>query len=136
MSQSDAVTKPREISAARADGLEKAIPDGWPDVWRDFALSVFTTLVVLENWAAMSGEDLAMEVVKGIGQDLGGTQPYLPAGYKTAARDRTQLVLSLLASGVGYRQVALKAGLTESRVRKIEAIERRKRRAAARAAGK
>ena len=121
----------RELKAEQIQPLEGSMPQGWPDTWRELALSVYVTLLSQPAWAGFKPEVLAMQVAAGIGQDMGGTQPYIPVGYRPSADERRLMALQMLAAGDGYRKIASALGLTESRVRKIESEDRRDRKKAA-----
>ena len=72
-------------------------------------------------WAARALGDWTM----GIAQDLGGSQPYIPVGAMLAASAKARRAMELLEQRASYRQVADATGLTESRVRQIEAEGRK-----------
>lgn len=116
------------LSVEQIAPLEALLPPGWPDVWRDLATSQFATLVSApgsESVPAHQLAHLAMALTVGIAQDMGGTQPYIPVGAVMASGAKAQAVLQALSQGRGYREVAAEVGLTESRVRHIEAAWRR-----------
>lgn len=116
--------KSRDLTAAQVAPLESSLPKGTPEVWRELALSLFITLLSLREWRSMTEAELAAKGAAGLGEDLGGTQPYIPVGNQPSALDRKKQVLELLAKGGGYREAAYAVGLTEARVRKIEAEHR------------
>jgi hypothetical protein len=105
--------------------LEALLPEGFPDTWRDFARSHFLTLLWLHTGRApvdLAAE--AIELTRGIAQDMGGSQPYIPTGFQLASSAKMQRVIQLLADGMGYSGVARATGLTERRVRRIESAWR------------
>ena len=117
--------------------LDAILPKLAPDVWREIALSVFVTLLSNKNWREMPEEQLALKSMEGVAIDLGGQQPYIPTGDNLVRADwRRKKVLEMLAEGVAYADAGRAVGITESRVRKIQAVERRKQKSTAQEAGK
>jgi Mor family transcriptional regulator len=68
---------------------------------------------------------LALALTLGLAQDHGGTQPYIPVGAMAAAGARARRAIEMLGARCSYQEAARATGLTESRVRKIEAEWRR-----------
>lgn len=121
------------LSSAQIAPLEQHFNADWSDAWREFARSQYCTLLALQN-AAEPDElarcaELAVALTLGIAQDMGGVQWYIQAGAALANSRKTQEVLSLLANGRSYRDVATATGLTEPSVRRIERITRQQRHA-------
>lgn len=121
------------LSSAQIAPLEQHFSADWSDTWREFARSQYCTLLAVQN-AAQPDElvrcaELAVALTLGIAQDMGGVQWYIQAGAALANSRKTQEVLSLLASGRSYRDVATATGLTEPSVRRIERIARQQRHA-------
>jgi Mor family transcriptional regulator len=117
-----------ELPAARLLPLDQAMPQDWPETWRELATSLFVTLLCAPGSGHVPGEalaHLAMAQVLGIAQDMGGTQPYIPVGSMLAASARARRAMDMRARGASYQQAAAATGLTESRIRKIESEWRR-----------
>lgn len=112
-----------ELSVEQVAPLEALFESSWSDTWRELATSQYVTLI-----SAPGAEDvdrvklarLAVELTMGIAQDLGGTQPYIPAGAAVMTSARTRRVIELLQRGRSYRDVGTVVGMTADRVRKIE----------------
>lgn len=107
--------------------LEDRMTGSWPDVWRELALSVYVTLISLPLWRKMSEAEMAEHITRGLGNDLGGTQPYIPNGQQKAAVERVAKVRQMLREGLDYKEVGRALGVTEARVRVIERESRRSR---------
>lgn len=117
-----------DMTPAQIAPLEALMPAAWPDAWRELATSHYITLVSAPGAGAVEPSSLARLAVAltlGIAQDMGGTQPYIPVGAMLAASAKTRRVIELLGQGSSYKAVADATGLTESRVRQIEAEWRR-----------
>lgn len=112
-----------ELSAARLEPLASQMPSTWPETWREFATSLFVTLISApgaEGAPAEALARLAMAQTLGLAQDQGGTQPYIPVGAMLASSARAQRAMQLRQSGASYKEAADATGLTEARIRKIE----------------
>ncbi len=121
------------LSSAQIAPLEALMGADWPDTWRDLATSHFVTLVSAPGAGTVEPvalAQLAVALTLGIAQDLGGSQPYIPVGAMLAASAKARRAMELLGQRASYRQVADATGLTESRVRQIEAEWRRQQIAA------
>ena len=62
--------------------LEALLQPTWSETWRDLATSFYLTLVSLPGSVATPKEmlaQLAVQLVLGVAEDLGGTQPYIAA---------------------------------------------------------
>lgn len=108
--------------------LESILPADWPEQWREFATSLYITLVSAPGADAVARlrlARLAMELALGLVADHGGEQPYIPVGAALETSSKARRVIELLGQGESYRKVADATGLTESRVRRIEADWRR-----------
>lgn len=117
-----------DLSAARLAPLDQAMPPDWPETWRELATSLFVTLICAPGGGNIPAEalaQLAMAQVLGLAQDMGGTQPYIPVGSMLAASARAQRAMQMRRAGASYQQAAAATGLTENRIRKIEAEWRR-----------
>lgn len=113
--------------------LEAHFTPGWTDVMRDFAISVWITLVSRQKASQMEPEAtaaLAVDLAIGIAQDLGGSQPYIPVGLGIQVEQRKAKVLQMLAKGSTYDETAKACGLTKSRVRQLERQERQEKKKA------
>ncbi len=112
-----------ELSAARLEPLTRQLPPAWPETWREFAISLFVTLISAPGAQSAQPEalaHLAMALTLGLAQDQGGTQPYIPVGAMLAASARARRAVELRQRGASYKQAADATGLTEARIRKIE----------------
>lgn len=121
------------LSSAQIAPLDALMGADWPGTWRDLATSHFVTLVSAPGAGAVEPvalARLAVALTLGIAQDLGGSQPYIPVGAMLAASAKARRAMELLDQRASYRQVADATGLTESRVRQIEAEWRRQQIAA------
>ena len=121
------------LSSAQIAPLDALMGADWPETWRDLATSHFVTLVSAPGAGAVEPvalARLAVALTLGIAQDLGGSQPYIPVGAMLAASAKARRAMELLDQRASYRQVADATGLTESRVRQIEAEWRRQQIAA------
>lgn len=105
--------------------LDRSIPPDWPETWREFATSLYVTLLSQPTASAEEAARMAMRLTAGIAQDLGGRQPYIPVGADVMASARARRVVELLEQRKPYKDVAAATGLTESRVRQIESAWRR-----------
>lgn len=113
-----------ELGAARLEPLERLMPAAWPETWREFATSHYITLISApgaENASPEALAQLAMALTLGVAQDFGGAQPYIPVGAMLAASARARRAIEMRQHGASYKQAAEATGLTESRIRKIEA---------------
>lgn len=122
-----------DLTADKIAPLEGLMPNAWPDTWRDLATSHYLTLVSAPGSQAVEPlalARLAVALTLGIAQDLGGSQPYIPVGAMLAASAKARRAIELLDQRASYKQVADATGLTESRVRQIEAEWRRQQMAA------
>lgn len=106
------------LSTEQIAPLESLFTPEWPDVWCDLARSFYCSLLS-SDVAANEAAALAVEIVHGLVQDLGGLQIYLPNGGRFAAAQRTDRVQLLLKQGRSYKEVATACSVTESWVRKI-----------------
>jgi len=112
-----------ELSVEQVAPLEALFESSWSDTWRELATSHYITLLSAPGSDAVPKEQLArlaVELTMGVAQDLGGTQPYIPAGAAVMTSARTRRVIELLQRGRSYREVGTVVGMTADRVRKIE----------------
>lgn len=104
--------------------LTELLPAEWPPTWGELATSHFVTLLAAPGSHRANPSELAhlaMALALGIAQDIGGTQPYIPVGAVAAAGARARKAIELLGARCSYQEAARATGLTENRVRKIEA---------------
>lgn len=109
------------IAAAQMAVLDRLLPSMWPDVWGDFARVFFVGLINAQDEIQAPVESLAriaIEQVRTLGYQLGGTQPYIPRGA-IAAQQETAASIRRDFRGNNYGELAARHDLTESRVRKI-----------------
>ena len=112
-----------ELSVEQIAPLEALFESSWSDTWRELATSHYITLLSAPGSDAVTLPKLAklaVELTMGVAQDLGGTQPYIPAGAAVVTSARTRRVIDLLRRGSSYRDVATAVGVTADRVCKIE----------------
>lgn len=100
--------------------LEAHFFDGFPELWREFATSIYTFLLCAKEPLAAPPvlAEIAIGLVSQISHDFGGTQPYIPNGLafekkRMAAQIRNEF------RGNNFRQLGRKYGVSESRVRQI-----------------
>lgn len=113
-----------DLTPEQIGPLEALMAGAFPDTWRDFARSHYLTLLTLH--AARDPADLAAEAIeltRGIAQDLGGSQPYIPVGHFFAADAKAMRVVNGF-TGDNHRELAGRENITESRVRQILAAWR------------
>lgn len=109
------------ITAAQMAVLDSLFPSVWPDVWGDFARVFFVGLLNAQDEIKAPVESLAriaIEQVRTLGYQLGGTQPYIPRGAIAAAQE-TAASIHRDFRGNNYGELAARHDLTESRVRNI-----------------
>lgn len=109
------------IAPAQMAVLDRLMPSIWPEVWADFARVFFVGLINAQSEVNASVEALArvaIEQVRTLGHQLGGTQPYIPCGAVAARREIAEAICRDFR-GNNYGELAAKHGLTESRVRNI-----------------
>lgn len=114
---------PRDLSsvaAAQMAALDRLIPATWPEVWGDFARVFFVGLLnSVEVKAPVDAlARTALEQVRTLGFQLGGTQPYIPSGKQASQRETAEAIRREFR-GNNYGELAAKYELTESRVRGI-----------------
>lgn len=116
-----------ELRQEQIAALERKFSAQWSETWKDLARSCYATLLCHTQSAAILPEELAVQIVLGIAEDLGGTQPYIPIGLKESNVKTVEEVMALLDSGHGYKSVSDQCGITVHRVRRIEREHRRRR---------
>jgi len=113
-----------DLTPDQISPLEALMTGAFPDTWRDLARSHYLTLLSLH--ADRAATDLAIEAIeltRGIAQDLGGSQPYIPVGHFFAADAKAMRVVNGF-TGDNHRELAARENITESRVRQILAAWR------------
>lgn len=103
--------------------LEVLVQPTWSETWRDLATSFYLTLVSLPGAQSTPKEmlaQLAVELVLGVAEDMGGTQPYIAVGMEMFNSARFKRVIALRQRGLSYKAVADATGITAARVRRIE----------------
>lgn len=103
--------------------LEALLQPTWSETWRDLATSFYLTLVSLPGSVAAPKEmlaQLAVQLVLGVAEDLGGTQPYIAVGAGMFNSARFKRVIALRQRGLSYKAVADATGITAAHVRRIE----------------
>lgn len=99
---------------------------GWPETWCDFGRSFYCSLLGLQPRRPLAElAASAVEIVRGMAQDLGGTQPYIPVGSAFAYSAKVLRLVRAEAEGASHRELAARESLTEARVRQILAAYRR-----------
>jgi Mor family transcriptional regulator len=114
------------LSSDELEPLERTYPGDCPSVWREFGHSLYQTLLrrPKERQSADELAGLAFELVRGIAQDLGGTQPYIPVGHFLSANDRAAAIRREF-KGNNHRHLAATYGVSMSRVRQILAAKKK-----------
>lgn len=118
----------QDLSTLQLEPLHMRMPADWPDVWRELATSHYVTLLSAPGASEVAEPllaQLAIALTLGVAQDLGGSQPYIPVGAMLMANAKARRAVEMLGAGASYRDAAQATGLTESRVRQIEAEWRR-----------
>ena len=109
------------ISAAQMAVLDCLLPNLWPDAWGDFARVFFVGLINAQDEIKAPAESLAriaIEQVRTLGYQLGGTQPYIPRGSIAAQKEAADSIRRDFR-GNNYGELAARHDLSVSRVRKI-----------------
>ena len=120
-----------EITGAQLAALQEQLAPEWPPLWRELCTSCFITLRHLAQGGA-AGLDadahdlarLALALTLGLAQDFGGQPLYIPVGAALMSAAKTRRIVAALRSGGSYATVARRHGVTERRVRQIEAAWR------------
>lgn len=113
-----------DVTAQQLQPMEARFTHEWPETWRDFARSLFVTLISLpegQRLPAAQAADLAEQQMLGIAQDMGGSQPYISVGSAIMRSSVARKIVQMLGSGLDYREVAQAVGLSDRHVRRIEA---------------
>ncbi len=124
--------KLHSLTAAQLAPLESVMDPEWPEVWRDLATSHYLTLMCHPRAEVLDAQEraqLALALAEGVGNDMGGHQPYIPTGVANSAREKFARVVRALKSGKSYKVVSAEEGISVSRVRQIEKQEIESRRA-------
>lgn len=99
----------------------EARTSGWPDTWRDFARSMYVTLVSQPNaLPPQQAATQAMMLMLGLASDLGGTQPYINQGSDLQRSGMAARVIQLLDQHhQDYARVARLVNISERHVYRI-----------------
>lgn len=103
---------PREIAP-----LENAMRADFADGWRDFALSLFVSLLRMGK-APDDAAPMAAALARGIGRDMGGFQVYIQTGSQASQNTRTQTIVREF-NGANHVDLAIRHGISERSVRRI-----------------
>lgn len=122
---------PRDLTSVTPDQmavLDGLIPAVWPEVWHDFARVFFLGLLNAGEVTAPieALARTALEQVRTLGFQLGGSQPYIPRGTHLARAEAAEAICREFR-GKNHGELAAKYGISESRVRGVlsEAKQRR-----------
>lgn len=111
-----------ELTSADIAPLEAVIA-GFPEVWQDLARSHYLTLLGRETSRAPERlaelAQLAGDLARGIGLDLGGRQPYIPVGADFAADEKAWRVVQAWRDGRPWTAIATAEKISERRARQI-----------------
>lgn len=111
-----------ELTSADIAPLEAVIA-GFPEVWQDLARSHYLTLLGRETSRAPERlaelAQLAGDLARGIGLDLGGRQPYIPVGADFAADEKAWRVVQAWRAGRPWTAIATAEKISERRARQI-----------------
>lgn len=114
--------KPEQIAP-----LEALLRPDFPESWREIAQSAFVSLLRLGREPAEAA-DLAMEMARGVGRDLGGTQFYISVGVELGKAEKIEAILREF-DGSNHRELALRYGFTERAVYRFLGADRARRKA-------
>ena len=122
-----------QVCGPQLAALDALLAPEWPPLWRELCTSCFVTLRHLAQGGA-AGLDadadagqlarLALALTLGLAQDFGGQPLYIPVGAALMSAAKTRRIVAALCSGNSYAAVARRHGVTERRVRQIEAAWR------------
>lgn len=101
--------------------LEALLPEGAPDVWRDFASCCFLGLLKhphTEHLLAQELAQVAFEQLQVLVANMGGQQPYICSGARFTYKKRLQDIERDL-NGRNSKEVAKKYNLSHSCILKI-----------------
>lgn len=122
-----------QLTSAELAPLDALLQPSWSETWRDLATSFYITLICLPavtpaQYPQMA--QMAVQLLLGVAQDLGGTQPYIAVGADMVSSARFQKVVTLRQQGLDYKAVAQACGITVGHVRRIESAWRQEQWAA------
>lgn len=122
-----------QLTSAELAPLEALMQPSWSEAWRDLATSFYVTLICLPGATPAQHPQLAqmaVQLLMGVAQDLGGSQPYIAVGVDVVSSARFQKVVALLQQGMSYKAVAKACSITVGHVRRIESAWRQEQWAA------
>ncbi len=92
----------------------------YPDMLCEFARSLYLTLYVMHGQGKAPADlaKLALDLMLGLSQDFGGSQPYIPVCHFLNAAEKGEAIRREF-NGTNYGALAAKYAVTESRVRQI-----------------
>ena len=108
------------FSSADLAVLDGLLHPGWPDAWCDFARMFFCGLLASKELKASRDvmARAAIEQVRILAHQLGGTQIYIPRGTILGRRDNNDRIRQEF-KGNNYGELASRYDLSESRVRQV-----------------
>lgn len=100
--------------------LQRILPPGWPQVWRDLAGVLYAAMAPLcsDRATRRACAACAVDQVKALAQAFGGRALYIPLGRSVAAVALSDAVRRDF-QGHNYREVAAMHHVSEMRVRQI-----------------
>ncbi|MGC4076869.1 MAG: Mor transcription activator family protein [Rubrivivax sp.] len=111
-----------ELTSADIAPLEAVIA-GFPEVWQDLARSHYLTLLGRETSRAPERlaelAQLAGDLARGVGQDIGGRQVYVPVGADFEADERAWRVVRAWRAGQPWTAIAAAEKISDRRARQI-----------------
>jgi hypothetical protein len=100
----------------------------FPEVWQELARSHYCTLLGRGGWpdcmplheAVLADlAEQAAALAMGIGEDMGGAQPYIPIGLNFTASEKNIRVVRAWRGGQPWQHIAASEKITPRRVRQI-----------------
>ena len=114
-----------QVCGPQLAALDALLAPEWPPLWRELCTSCFVTLRHLAQGGAAGLDADAGQLARlALAQDFGGQPLYIPVGAALMSAAKTRRIVAALRSGGSYAAVARQSGVTERRVRQIEAAWR------------
>lgn len=107
----------QNLSAREIAPLENAMRENFAVGWRDFALSLFVSLLHMGK-TPDDAAPMAAALARGIGRDMGGFQVYIQTGMRTPETTRAQTIVREF-NGSNHVDLAIRHGVSERSVRRI-----------------